>query len=202
MKPATLILFALTGTLAYGEPPAREAAPEARQAAPIEIQIEGGPEGIKRPIIRCGVGEVVRPVQNTEQAMKAFPAPDKGMARFVAELPKLDEENAFKVEIIVGKTVEVDTANRHFFAGRIEAENIQGWGYTRYIVRELGPMAGTLRARIGGAQKEERFITLGGEPYLVRYNSRLPLVVYAPEGAEVKFRVWNAGERTIKMEKK
>lgn len=124
------------------------------------------------------------------------------MTRFVAELPKLDEENAFKVEIVVGKTVEVDTANRHFFAGQIEAENIEGWGYTRYIVHKLGPMAGTLRASIGGPQKEERFVTLGGEPYLVRYNSRLPLVVYVPAGAEVKFRVWSAGERTHEMEQK
>lgn len=123
------------------------------------------------------------------------------MARHVAILPKLDEEQAFKIEIIVGKTVEVDTANRHFFAGQIEAENIKGWGFTRYIVRKLGPLAGTRRARVGGAQKEERFVTIGGEPYLVRYNSRLPLVVYVPEGVEVKFRVWNAGERTHEMEK-
>jgi len=27
---------------------------------------------------------------------------------------------------------------------------------------------------------------------LVRYNSRLPIVVYAPEGVEVRFRTWRA----------
>jgi len=193
MKLTLLSALSLTATVALSAAQERQAAPEAQQ-----------PE---RPILRCGVGEVDL-VQVTDAGapamrnLKAFPAAEEGMVRFVAELPKLEEENAFKVEIIVGKTVEVDTANRHFFAGKIEAENIQGWGYTRYLVRQLGPMAGTRRGRVGGPQKEERFITLGGEPYLVRYNSRLPLVVYVPEGAEVKFRVWSAGERTMEMEKK
>jgi ecotin len=27
---------------------------------------------------------------------------------------------------------------------------------------------------------------------LVRYNSRLPLVIYVPEGVEVRYRVWRA----------
>ncbi len=44
------------------------------------------------------------------------------------------------------------------------------------------------------APKAQRFVTLGGEPYLVRYNSRLPLVVYVPEGCEVRYRLWTAGE--------
>jgi len=44
------------------------------------------------------------------------------------------------------------------------------------------------------APKVERFISLAGEPYFVRYNSRLPVVVYVPEDAEVRYRIWGAGE--------
>jgi ecotin len=40
--------------------------------------------------------------------------------------------------------------------------------------------------------KVDRFVTLRGEPYLIRYNSRLPVVVYVPEGAEVRYRIWRA----------
>lgn len=29
---------------------------------------------------------------------------------------------------------------------------------------------------------------------LVRYNSRLPLVVYTPEDVELRYRVWRGGE--------
>jgi ecotin len=51
------------------------------------------------------------------------------------------------------------------------------------------------------APKVNRFVTLGGKPYLIRYNSRLPLVVYAPEGVEVRYRIWSAGPETKVIEK-
>ena len=66
---------------------------------------------------------------------------------------------------------------------------------------KLGPMAGTLMAIDPNAPKVNRFITLGGEPYLIRYNSRLPLVVYAPEGVEVRYRIWNVRPETKVIEK-
>ena len=125
--------------------------------------------------------------------MKAFPPAEEGMVRYVLQLPKQDDESAFKVELIVGKTVQVDDGNRYFFGGKIEVETIKGWGFPRYNVSKLGPMAGTLMAIDPNAPKVNRFITLGGEPYLIRYNSRLPIVVYAPEGVEVRYRVWSAG---------
>lgn len=124
--------------------------------------------------------------------MKAFPPAEEGMVRYVLQLPKEENESDFKVELIAGKTVRVDAANRYFFGGRIEEETIQGWGFPRYLIRELGPMAGTLMAIEPDAPKVDRFITLAGEPYLIRYNSRLPVVVYAPEGVEIRYRVWRA----------
>ena len=131
--------------------------------------------------------------------MKAFAPAEKGMVRYVLQLPKQDDESAFKVELIVGKTVRVDAGNRYFFGGKIEAEVIPGWGYTRYLVRELGSMAGTLMAVDPDAPKVARFVAVGGEPYLIRYNSRLPVVVYVPEGVEVRYRVWSAEPETKTM---
>ena len=133
--------------------------------------------------------------------MKAFPPAEEGMVRHVLQLPKQDDESAFKVELIVGKTVQVDERNSHFFAGKIEEETIKGWGFPRYNVSKLGPMAGTLMAADPNAPKVNRFITLGGEPYLIRYNSRLPIVVYAPEGVEVRYRIWSAGPEAKVIEK-
>ncbi len=124
--------------------------------------------------------------------MKAFKPAEKGMTRHVLHLPKLDDESAAKVELIVGKVVMTDGVNRHFFGGQIEAENIRGWGFTRYLVKEIGPMAGTLMAPPPGAPKVERFVKLGGSPYLIRYNSKLPVVVYVPKGAEVRYKIWSA----------
>jgi ecotin len=124
--------------------------------------------------------------------MKAFPPPEEGMVRYVLQLPKQHDESAFKVELIVGKTALLDEQNRYFFSGKIQQETIKGWGFPRYNVSQLGPMAGTQMAVDPNAPKVNRFITLSGEPYLIRYNSRLPVVVYAPEGVEVRYRIWTA----------
>jgi ecotin len=128
----------------------------------------------------------------TADNMKAFPPADEGMVRYVLQLPEQAKEDSLKVELIVGKTVELDEANRYFFGGQIEAVNIEGWGFTRYVVPELGPMAGTLIAFDPDASAVPRFIQLRGEPYLIRYNSKLPVVVYVPEGVEVRYRIWKA----------
>ena len=63
--------------------------------------------------------------------MKAFPPADEGMVRYVLQLPDQEDESIFKVELIVGKTVQVDEKNRYFFGGSIEKEIIKGWGYPR-----------------------------------------------------------------------
>lgn len=128
--------------------------------------------------------------------LKAFPPAEPGMKRFVIFVPEKKAEDAFRVQLLVGRTVLTDGVNRQFFGGQLETETIQGWGFDRQILRRLGPMAGTLMAPPPGAKQVERFVTLAGEPQLLRYNSRLPLVVYVPEGVEVRYRVWRADAKT------
>ena len=124
--------------------------------------------------------------------MKAFPPAEEGMTRHVISLPKQQDESAFKVELIIGKTIKTDATNSYFFGGTLETETIPGWGFDRYILRKLGPMAGTRIAVDPNAPEVERFITIGGEARLLYYNSRLPLVIYVPTGVEVRHRVWRA----------
>ena len=141
------------------------------------------------------------PAGQAADNLKAFPPAEEGMVRYVLQLPKQAEESAFKVELMVGKTVQVDEQNRYFFGGKIEAETIKGWGFTRYRVSKLGPMGGTRMAVDPNAPKVPRFIPIGGEPYIIRYNSRLPIVVYVPEGVEVHYRIWTAGTEVKAFEK-
>jgi ecotin len=130
-------------------------------------------------------------VASNDDDFKAFPPPEAGMTRHVIRLSKKKDETAFKVELIVGKTVKTDALNRYFFSGSLQTENISGWGFDRYILRQLGSMAGTLMAVDPAAPRVERFISAGGETIL-RYNSRLPIVVYVPVGVEVRYRLWRA----------
>ncbi len=133
--------------------------------------------------------------------MKAFPPAEEGMVRYVLQLPREADESAFKVELIVGKMAQVDEKNTYFFGGKIEEETVKGWGFTRYKVSRLGPMAGTLMAVDPNAPKVAQFITIGGDPYIIRYNSRVPIVVYVPEGVEVRYRIWTAGTEVKAIEK-
>jgi ecotin len=124
------------------------------------------------------------PAGHAADNLKAFPPADDGMVRHVLQLPR-----------------QAEARNRYFFGGRIEEETIKGWGYTRYKVSALGPMAGTLMSVDPDAPKVARFIAVGGGPYLIRYNSRLPIVVYVPEGVEVRYRIWAAGAEIKSIEK-
>ncbi len=121
--------------------------------------------------------------------MKAFPPAEKGMDRYVIRLQKQKDETGYKVEIIIGLTVRTDAINHYFFGGTLETESIPGWGYNRYVLLKLGPMAGTLMAVDPSAPKVDRFVSLGSETILP-YNSRLPLVIYVPAEAEVRYRLW------------
>jgi ecotin len=135
---------------------------------------------------------VLAAVSRAADNMKAVPPADAGMSRYVIHPQPQTDENAFQVELLVGKTVKTDAGNRYFFPGTLETETIEGWGFDSSILRTLGPMAGTLMAVDPGAPQVERFITLGGEPRLLRYNSQLPLVVYVSDGVDVRYRIWRA----------
>jgi ecotin len=129
--------------------------------------------------------------------LKPFAPAAEGMARFVIILPPQADESLLRVQLIVGKTVQIDEANRYFFAGKIDEESVKGWGYTQYRVAKLGPMAGTLMGVDPKAPKVARFVSLGGEPYLIRYNSKLPVVLYVPADAEVQYRIWRAAPQPL-----
>jgi ecotin len=131
-----------------------------------------------------------QPSEDGYREIKAFPKAEEGMKRFVITLPPQADEDLLKVQLLIGKTVKLDPQNRYFFGGKLEQVTIPGWGYNRYVLKNLGPMAGTLMAVDPNIPKVDRFISLGGEPELLRYNSRLPLVVYVPNGVEVSYRIW------------
>lgn len=123
--------------------------------------------------------------------LKAFPAASAGQTRHVIRLPAQTNEDALKVEVIVGKTMKVD-CNRHSFGGRLQERTAEGWGYTYYVMDSLGQAASTMMACPPGSEREA-FVRTAGQD-LICYNSRLPLVVYAPNDAEVRYRIWRAGE--------
>lgn len=139
-------------------------------------------------------GEPMWMADAREQLDQAYPAAGEGMVRYVHFLEPKADESRFRVELIVGKVVETDGVNRYGFGGQVERETVQGWGYTKYVVSQ-GAFDNMFSTQMGvppGQPKVNKFVTLGGEPMLVRYNSKLPVVVYVPAGGEVRYRIWEA----------
>ena len=132
--------------------------------------------------------------------LKAFPKASDGMERFVIELPhkERDEEVGFKVELVVGKEMMTDGVNRVSLGATIEPKPLEGWGFTYYECAEVTPGPSTLIAVPPGTPKVKRFVT--GRPLQIRYNSRIPVVVYVPKGHEVRYRIWRADETYEKAE--
>jgi ecotin len=143
---------------------------------------------------------LLAPLSQAEDNLKAFPPAEPGMQRHVLQLPPHALEDDLRVELKVGKTLELDPHNRYFFGSQLETVNIEGWGFSAFRLAELGPMTGTLMAVDPAVAKVPRFVALGGDPLLIRYNSRLPVVVYVPEGVEVRFRIWAAAQKTFAVE--
>lgn len=127
--------------------------------------------------------------------LKPYPAKLDSLERHVIFLQKMDNESDFEVELYVGKTLLVD-CNRHGLMGDFSEETVQGWGYTYQVFNTEGHIFSTMMACPG--EKEEKFVKSPSQ--MVRYNSRLPIVIYVPEGYEVRYRIWTAGEEA-KVEK-
>lgn len=130
----------------------------------------------------------------TPDALKPYPAASEGYNRHVIELPAQTDEAEHKVEIIAGKTLEVD-CNLQRMSGQWQEKSVQGWGYSYYELSQIGPTVSTLMACPDGSRKKA-FVRVAGEPQLVRYNSKLPLVIYAPKDIEVRYRIWSAASET------
>ena len=123
-----------------------------------------------------------------ETEIKMFPAPQEGFKQVYIKVPAKKNEENLKVELFVGKTQMVD-CNRHFMAGSIKTENLDGWGYNYYVVESDG-VVGSTRMACPDNKMTEQFVHLQSQ--MLRYNSKLPVVIYVPNDMEVKYRVWKA----------
>jgi len=133
---------------------------------------------------------------NTQKQLKAFPSAKEGMVRYVIYLPEKSraEEVNYKVELLVGKTVETDGVNKYRLGSSLKAVSLKGWGYTYYESTGSDMVISTRMAAASGTTPVKKDIF--GRPLLIRYNSRLPIVVYVKKGLRVYYRIFEAPTKT------
>ncbi|MBD9503659.1 serine protease inhibitor ecotin [Pseudomonas sp. PDM17] len=125
-----------------------------------------------------------------------YPKAEDGFVRQVIHLPREAQEENFKVEILAGKTLTVD-CNRQRLGGTLEEKTLEGWGYSYYRLDKVSGPASTLMACPDGKTRQD-FVPVVGDGFVLRYNSKLPIVIYAPKDVEVRYRLWSASEKVEK----
>ena len=131
--------------------------------------------------------------------MKPYPPAEEGYKRMVIHLQALADEDTNKLEIIIGKTIKVD-CNRHWFGGQLTEEIAKGWGFPYFILKSVKGPASTLMACPPDKKEQEAFVQVRSDQGLLRYNSKLPVVVYVPNDFEVHYRIWTAKEESGRAE--
>ena len=158
-------------------------------AAPIVVHT---PQGIsvKHRIWEAGATYPFPPTPRyaNTHVLSAFPTEKEGFNRFVLLLPEIIDTQERKVEIIVGQMAYVD-CNRHILGGTFSRETVDGWGFDYLVFRSDGMMAATRMACI---EPPVFSFVAAAQTEFVRYNIQMPVVVFAPVGFEVRYRVWEA----------
>lgn len=130
-------------------------------------------------------------IQNdAAEALDVFPQTREGYDRYVLLLPEQagSQQNEYKVEIVPGKTEEVD-CNIHRLNGTFSTETVQGWGYQYLVFQSDGRSVSTRKACPDGQRKKE---LIYGQTETLSYNNNLPVVVFVPKGLEVRYRIWES----------
>jgi ecotin len=117
--------------------------------------------------------------------IEMFPKAKEGYKQVYVQLPIAKNENDLKVEFFAGTEKMLD-CNKHFLIGKVNNQDLQGWGYNYYEIESKGETGGTLMA-CPDQKLTKKFVSL--QPETVRYNSKLPLVFYLPKDMEIRYRI-------------
>ncbi len=133
-------------------------------------------------------------------AIDMFPNVKKDDIQHVITLPAKDNEQDYKIEFFVTKTMEVD-CNHHALQGTLLAKDLKGWGYTYFVFQTNGDIISTMMA-CPDKTLTKKDVPSSGQ--LLNYNSKLPVVIYTPKGYKVKYKLLKAipGEQTTKQSAK
>ncbi|WP_084399695.1 serine protease inhibitor ecotin [Pseudotamlana agarivorans] len=119
-----------------------------------------------------------------------YPEASDDQLRHIINLPETEDDYAFKVEIYVGKIAEVD-CNKASLVGTFKEETVSGWGYSYHNFVTNGQIIST-RKMCPDNTKHQEFVKSNGE--IIRYNSKLPVVIYTPKGYEVRYHIWSRSD--------
>lgn len=132
---------------------------------------------------------------NMKVDLSAFPKAEKGYKMVVIEVPHSENDDSKKIEFFAGKNLETDSCNTHNLQGTFENSELKGWGYNYYTFKTNGNVMTT---NMGCSDTKKIFKFVKAEHKLVRYNGRMPIVIYVPEEYEVRFKIYKSEAEEFK----
>lgn len=123
-----------------------------------------------------------------------FPSIDQLVKHAIFLEPRVDEA-LYKVEIYAVKSQEVDNCNKHFLLGDFELKTLEVHGFPYYIFKSNTQIISTKMSCGDNIAKMKNVPS--GKTELVKYISVLPLVVYAPQDIEIKYKIWKQDPREL-----
>jgi ecotin len=126
--------------------------------------------------------------------LSIYPSARDGYKRVYINLPIEKNEDNLKVEIFVGKQINVD-CNIHNLIGELSMKILDGYGYDYFEALSNGDVLSTKMLCID-EKLLPKYITMPS--YFTRYNSNLPIVVYIPKDMELKYKVWKTTNKLFK----
>ncbi len=133
---------------------------------------------------------IFQPDTTLKTDLSMFPAAQPGYKILALKVPEKPNEKDFKIEVLVGKTQEID-CNYYFMMGTSQNLALDGWGYNYTVVTTNGSISGT---KMGCPDNIRKMAFVHMSALMFDYNSKFPVVIYVPDFCEVKHRIWSASE--------
>lgn len=121
-----------------------------------------------------------------------YPDPKENEVRNVIWLKKFRNEENYKIEIISFKK-GVRDCNQTSYQTTLSRNTLEGWGYSYFTINnldEINPVSTMLPCASPEIYLADIPVALTGSESMLRYNSKLPLVIYAPKDIQVKVKIW------------
>ena len=133
--------------------------------------------------------------------LSSYPPVAAGEQRWVVQLPGVLRPGSdsllspnpadWRVELLVGRELPID-CNTRGLQGSMSEQPVPGWGFTLYRVSSTGLPIASRMACSPDQPGRRGFVPLAAPTTLLPYNASLPIVVDAPRGLQVRWRLWKA----------
>ena len=117
-----------------------------------------------------------------------YPKAEKEMEKHTIILEEKEKEENYMVKLKFGREKLLDCNNYFLLGGKIEEKILEGYGYNYYIFNGKDEMGSTkMGCSVNTKTQKDVFYNV---EEIIRYNSKLPVVIYAPKGVFVDYAVY------------